>query len=156
MLVNSCGFIGEWLTWLGPRTHRGDMGAWKGSAHLHHLIGVHYACSPILVGLMEPSSKPDPAGSSQHLTWCCLAFGLFQSFGIKFLTHFFLNKLNFINCIQKMLLVGVVLGLTILGFLWTKLLFWKQTKKGLVAGFFIESLNKVVGICLNLLKNLYY
>lgn len=147
MLVNSCGFIGEWLTWLGPRTHRGDMGAWKGSTHLHHLIGVHYACSPILVGLMEPSSKPDPAGSSQHLTRCCLAFGLFQSFGIKFLTHyFFLNKLNFINCISKNAIGGGSSGTA----------FLETNKKGLVAGFFIESLNKVIGSCLNLLKNLYY
>lgn len=32
MLVNSCGFMGEWLTWLGPRTHRGDLGSLEGGS----------------------------------------------------------------------------------------------------------------------------
>lgn len=30
MLVTSCGFMGAWLTWLGPRTHRGDLGSLEG------------------------------------------------------------------------------------------------------------------------------
>lgn len=81
MLVHSCGFMGEGLTWLGRRTHRGMWAAWKGRAHFHQLMGVHYAGSPISVRLMEPPSKPDPPGSSQLLAWCCLAFGLCQSFG---------------------------------------------------------------------------
>lgn len=57
MLVNSCGFMGEWLTWLGPRTHRGDLGSLGGEGPPPSLIGVHYACSPVLVGLMGPSLK---------------------------------------------------------------------------------------------------